>query len=385
MPWKEPGKGDNNGWKSGGSDRPPDLDEVFQKVSDSIRRLFGGGNGGQSENRGRRGRGGGFSPLALVGFALLLWVIFDSPHIVDEAERGVVLRFGDYSRTLQPGLNFTFPRPIERMIKVDVNEVRSVQNRAQMLTGDENLLSINFETQYRVSEAEKFLFNVEAPEAVLAQAAESALRDVVGNNEMDFILEEGRGQVTLEAGELLQTILTEYDAGMFVTEFNLPNVQPPSQVKPAFEDVIEAREDRDRFVNEAEAYANEVVPEARGAAARILEDAEAYRRERIALAEGEAERFTLLMDEYQKAPEVTRERLYLQAMEQVLGDSTKILISADNENILYLPMGSENMDATRMSPPAVQRSTDEFGGNDQPARTENETTRRGRTSRGGNR
>lgn len=383
MPWKEPGKGDNNGWNSGGSDRPPDLDEVFQKVSDSIRRLFGGGSGKSNGKSGRSGGSGGFSPLALVGFALVLWVIIDSPHIVDEAERGVVLRFGDYSRTLQPGLNFTFPRPIEQMLKVDVNEVRSVQNRAQMLTGDENLLSISFETQYRVSEAEKFLFNVEAPEAVLAQAAESALRDVVGNNEMDFILEEGRGQVTLEAGELLQTILDEYDAGMFVTEFNLPNVQPPSQVKPAFEDVIEAREDRDRFVNEAEAYANEVVPEARGAAARILEDAEAYRQERIALAEGEADRFTLLLEEYEKAPEVTRERLYLQAMEQVLGVSSKVLISADNENILYLPLNGDAMDAARMSPPAVKRSTDEFGGRDQPTRTENETTRR--TSRGGNR
>lgn len=372
MPWNEPGKGDKDGWRSG-SDQPPDLDEVFRRISARMRGLFGGGGG-----RRDGGSDGGFPLFGLFGVLAILWLAFDSAHILDQADRGVVLRFGEHVRTLQPGLNFTWPRPVESLTKVNISEVRSVQDRARMLTGDENLIDIGFEVQYRVENPEHFLFNVRAPEAVLAQSAESAMREVVGSSEMDFILEKGRGEVASSAGELMQRILNDYETGLVVTQFNLPDVKPPSQVKPAFDDVINAREDQQRFVNEAQAYTNKVVPEARGNAARVLEEAEAYRQSQIALAEGEADRFSLLLEEYAKAPEVTRQRLYLETLEAVLARSNKVYLdTGDGNNVLYLPLDKMNERARRL-PPSVAAPERESGINSGPGDT---SRNRGRSNR----
>lgn len=349
MPWKEPGKGDKDPWNSG-SQQPPDLDDVFKNVGSKVRSIFGGGSGG--EGSGGSGSGsGGLIPLIILLVAF--WVAWDAVHIIDEAERGVVLRFGEYSRTLPPGINLTMPRPVEDLIKVNVSNVRSMENRGQMLTQDENIVDLNYSVQYRVSDAQQFLFRVRDPEETLREAAESALRESVGTNRLDFILSgAGREVVGNETGRVLQETMDRYASGIQVTKFNLESSTAPQQVLAAFEDVNKAREDRERFIEEAQVHANSVIPEARGAAARILQEAEGYRDATIALAIGEADRFDLLLEEYAKAPDVTRKRMYLQTMESVLGRSSKVLLDVDaSGNVLYLPLselgagqpGSANM------------------------------------------
>ena len=349
MPWKEPGKGDKDPWNSG-SQQPPDLDDVFKNVGSKVRSIFGGGSDG--EGSGGSGSGsGGLIPLIILLVAF--WVAWDAVHIIDEAERGVVLRFGEYSRTLPPGINLTMPRPVEDLIKVNVSNVRSMENRGQMLTQDENIVDLNYSVQYRVSDAQQFLFRVRDPEETLREAAESALRESVGTNRLDFILSgAGREVVGNETGRVLQETMDRYASGIQVTKFNLESSTAPQQVLAAFEDVNKAREDRERFIEEAQVHANSVIPEARGAAARILQEAEGYRDATIALAIGEADRFDLLLEEYAKAPDVTRKRMYLQTMESVLGRSSKVLLDVDaSGNVLYLPLselgagqpGSANM------------------------------------------
>ncbi len=343
MPWNEPGRGSGGGgkdpWKGGGNgQQPPDLDEVFANVQRRLKSIMGGGDGG-----GRSSSGGGGPALGgvfgLILVAVVLWVVWDSIHIIDESERGVVLRFGEYSRVLDPGLNFTFPRPIESLEKVNVTRVRSLDNQSRILTGDENLIDVNFAIQYRVIEPEKFLFNVRTPENSLAHATDSAIREIVGTNNMDFILEVGRGQVARDAGDLVQDIVDRYDSGIQVTSFNLQDVRPPMQVQEAFDDVVRAREDQIRFANEAQAYANQEIPEARGRAARIMEEGEAYRESTIAQATGEADRFTAVLEEFSLAPEVSRQRLYLQTMEEVLSATSKVMLDIEQGgNILYLPL-----------------------------------------------
>lgn len=372
MPWKEPGKGDKDPWKSG-NDQPPDLDEVFKNVSGRIRSIFGGGKGSGSRTGGGSG---GLFPLIIS--ALVIWGLVDSIHILDEAEQGVVLRFGEYTRTTGPGLQFTFPRPIETLEKINVTRVNSTQDRGLMLTGDENLVNIGFEVQYQIADSFKYLFMVRDPEQTILEAAESAIREVVGTNQMDFILEVGRNQIAQDSNNLLQEILDRYETGMVVTQFNLPDVKPPPQVQDAFDDVVKAREDQERFVNEAQAYANKVVPEARGQAARILQEAEGYKQSTIALAEGEANRFSLLREEYEKAPEVTRQRLYLQTMEEVMSRSSKVMLDVNSSNnMLYLPLDQvQNRNPARLVPPV---------GNIIPTPSQEETSRGsrdGRTGRG---
>lgn len=342
MPWNEPGRGGGGGgrdpWKGGNGQQPPDLDEVFANVQRRLKKIIGGG--GDGSGSGSAGSGGSFGGIILVVVILaVIWVAWNSIHIVDESERGVVLRFGEYNRTLAPGLNITLPRPIENVIKVNVSEVRSLENRARMLTGDENLIELSFAVQYRVIEPEKFLFNVQLPEESLAHAADSSLREIVGTNNMDFILEIGRGQIALDAEDLLTEIIDRYDPGIELTSFNLQEVRPPTQVRSAFDDVVRAREDQIRFANEAQAYANQVIPEARGRAARILEEAQAFRDERIAQATGEADRFVAVLEEYQRAPQVTRQRLYLETLETVFGRSAKVLMDVtDSNQMIYLPL-----------------------------------------------
>lgn len=349
MPWKEPGKGDNKDpWKQG--DQPPELDEVFQNMQNKVRSIFGGGGSGQQKSGGGSGSGG---IISLVLVLVALWAIWDAINIVDEAERGVVLRFGEFNRILDPGLNLTLPRPFERVMTVNVSNVRTVDDRGQMLTEDENLVEFAYKVQYTVSDAEAFLFNVRDPEITLRQAAESALRESVGTNRLDDILEgTTRNAVRIETQRVLQETMDNYNAGVRVTEFNLNDVSVPAQVREAYSDVIRAREDRQRFIEEARVYENSVVPEARGRAARIVQEAQGYRESTVALAEGEADRFRLQVEEYQRAPTVTRKRMYLQAMEGVLGDSKKVLLDVDSsDNILYLPLdGATGTGPNRMPP-----------------------------------
>ena len=356
MPWNEPGRGSGGGgdrdpWKGGNGQQPPDLDEVFANVQRRLKKIMGGGGG--DDKRGSSGSGPSMGGLfLLVGVLLLIWIAWNSIHIVDESERGVVLRFGEYSRTLSPGFNITMPRPIEEVIKVNVSRVSSLESQSRMLTGDENLIDLAFAVQYRIVEPEKFLFNVEDPIDSLAQASDSAIREIVGTNNMDFILEIGRGQVALDSQALLEEIISRYDPGIEVTSFNLQQVRPPSQVRSAFDDVVRAREDQIRFANEAQAYANQEVPEARGRAARIMEEAEAYRESIIAQATGEADRFVFIYEQYALAPEVTRERLYLETLEKVYGRSAKILMDVtDSNNMFYLPLDSMREGRTMAPPP----------------------------------
>lgn len=351
MPWKEPGKGDKDPWNSGGQ-QPPDLEEVFRNVNNRLRSLFGGGR----KSGGVGGGSGGGSLFTILVVGLILWAGWDAVHIIDEAEQGVVLRFGAYNRTLSPGINLTLPRPIETMYKVNVSSVRSLEDRANMLTADENLVEINYKIQFRVASAQDFLFRVRDPESTVRDAAESALRESVGTSRLDAILEgTKREAVRLEAFRVLQETLDRYQAGVLVTQFNFTDVNVPAQVREAYSDVIRAREDRERFIEEARVHANSVIPEARGQAARVLQEAEGYKAATVALAEGEAQRFSLLLDEYSKAPEITRKRLYLQTMESVFGRSRKVLLDADNSgNVLYLPLdqltGSGNGSRAAMPP-----------------------------------
>lgn len=336
MPWNDPNKKPEDPWNSG--QQPPDLDEVFRNIRNRVSALFGG------KPRGPSAPGGGGSGVGLVilfvGIAAIGWMLLSSVHIIDEPERGVVLRFGKYSRTLQPGLNFSLPSPIEKVEVVNVSQVREESTLGEeMLTRDEFILVMDMTVQYNVKDAKDYLFQVVNPDNTLQQAAESALRQVVGDNDMDYVLLEGRAEIASETREILQEILDRYQTGLALTAINLKEVRPPPEVKAAFDDAIKAREDRETTENEAQAYANRVVPEARGRAARILQEAEAYRDSTIARATGEAERFNLLRGEYEEAPEVTRQRLYLETMEEVMGESPKVLVDvSQGNNVMYLPL-----------------------------------------------
>jgi membrane protease subunit HflK len=369
MPWKEPGKGDKDPWNSGG-DQPPDLDEVFRNLNRKINRIFGGGGGNRQNRKSSNGSGG---VLGIVIVALVLWVAYDSVHIVDEAEQGVVLRFGAYNRTLPPGINFTLPRPVESMTKINVRNVRSLEDRGHMLTEDENLVEFLYKVQYQVSNAQDFLFKVRGPEMTVKHAAESALRESVGTNRLDAILEGiQREAIRIETQRVLQETLDRYQAGVQINQFNLEDVNVPAPVREAYSDVIRAREDKERFIEEARVHANSVVPEARGKAARITQEAEAYRQTTIALSQGEAERFTLLLGEYEKAPQVTRKRLYLQTLENVLSRNKKIILDTENSgNVLYLPLDqiTGGQGGSRNMPPVVTPESRQGVDSTPPARS----------------
>ena len=380
MPWKEPGKGDKDPWKSGGQ-QPPDLEEIFGNVSKRLQSLFGGGGkrsgSSDSEGSGSSGAGGAISLLLVL---ILFWVAYDSVHVIDQAEQGVVLRFGKYARTLNPGFNFTLPRPFETLSKVNVNNVRVAEDRGHMLTEDENLVEFIYKVQYRINNAQHFLFRVRDPEITLRQAAESALRESVGTNSLDAILEgNARTQVRIETQRVLQETLDLYQAGLQVTEFNLVDVNVPMQVREAYSDVIRAREDRERFTEEARVHANSVIPEARGTAARVQQEAAGYKASTIALAEGEASRFTQVLTEYRLAPGVTRKRLYIETMESVLSRNKKVFLDVDSSgNILYLPLdGAGGGNTPPIMPPAQTPARNRAGSQDSTADPRS-TTREGR-------
>lgn len=385
MAWNEPGgkNGKKDPW-SGGDQQPPDLDEVFRNLKGKIRGIFGGGGNSGS----RSGGGGGGAGIGIIlALIAIVWLGFSSIYIIDEPEQGVVLRFGKYVKTMDPGLNITFPPPIDEVYRVDVEQVRSVSTDGAMLSRDENIVIVDMAVQYRVKDANDFLFQVNEPEETLEQAAESAMRQVIGDNNMDEVLLSGRAEIAAEIRTILQTILDSYRTGLELTAVNLQDVRPPPQVKDAFDDAITAREDKERVQNEASAYANTIIPEARGEAARILEDAEAYRQSVIAQAEGAAARFTLLLREYQAAPEVTRQRLYLETVEEVLARTPKVLMdAADGNNVMYLPL--EGMMST-LPPPSSDSGAGRTYIRQQPTTTvrdsdslsDRSTNRRGREGR----
>ena len=342
MAWNEPGGNSNNqdpwGGRRGGDRKgPPDLDEAFRKLQDSLNGLFGGGKKRGDDDRS--GRSGGFGLLG-IGLALLAVVwLYSAVYVVDEQEQAVVLRFGKYYETVGPGLNFYFP-PIDRKFQENVTRERTYSKQGQMLTEDENIVEVPLTVQYKISNLQDFVLNVDQPEISLQHATESALRHVVGSTEMDQVLTEGRELMASEIKERLQRFLDTYRTGITVTQVNVQSAAAPREVQEAFDDVIRAREDEQRAKNQAEAYANAVVPEARGQAQRIIEDANGYRDEVIARAEGEADRFSKLLTEYRKAPEVTRQRLYLETMQDVFSNTNKVLVTGKEgqSNLLYLPL-----------------------------------------------
>lgn len=352
MVWNEPGapRGKDPWGSRGGEGEPPDLDEVARKMQEKLRSLFGG-------EGGKGGTFGFWIALALILGALLIW---ECTYIIQPPERGVVLRFGAYTTTLEPGLNFRLPRPIEHVEVVNVDQIRSFEHRGTMLTQDENIVDVELAVQYRVKDAGDYLFKVFRPDPTLAQATEGAVRTVVGKSKMDFVLTEGRAVIASESRELTQQILDLYNTGVEIVSVNMQPAKPPEEVKSAFDDAIKAREDEQRLINEAEAYRNEITPKARGAAARITENARAYKARVINQAEGEANRFEQLQVEYTKAPAVTRQRLYLETMESVLANATKVMLDAKGgSNVVYLPIdklmerkGTEPQLSAETLPPA---------------------------------
>ena len=344
MAWNEPGGNSNNqdpwgGRKGGGRKGPPDLDEAFRKLQESLNGLFGGGKKRGDDDSGRSGGGGGFG-LLFVGLGLLAVVwLYSAIYVVDEQEQAVVLRFGKYHETVGPGLNIYFP-PIDRKFQENVTRERAYTKQGAMLTEDENIIEVPLTVQYRVSNLQDFVLNVDQPEVSLQNATDSAVRHVVGSTEMDQVLTEGRELMATEVRERLQRFLDNYQTGITVTQVNIQSAAAPREVQEAFDDVIRAREDEQREKNQAESYANGVIPEARGQAQRLLEEANGYRDEVIARAQGEADRFTKLVAEYRKAPEVTRERLYLDTMQELMSNTSKVLVTGDKgqNNLLYLPL-----------------------------------------------
>lgn len=343
MAWNEPGGNSNNqdpwgGRKGGGRQGPPDLDEAFRKLQESLNGLFGGGKK-RGDDSGRSGGGGGFG-LLFVGLGLLAVVwLYSAIYVVDEQEQAVVLRFGKYHETVGPGLNIYFP-PIDRKFQENVTRERAYSKQGAMLTEDENIIEVPLTVQYRVSNLQDFVLNVDQPEVSLQHATDSAVRHVVGSTEMDQVLTEGRELIATEVRERLQRFLDNYRTGITITQVNIQSAAAPREVQEAFDDVIRAREDEQREKNQAESYANGVIPEARGQAQRMLEEANGYRDEVIARAQGEADRFTKLVAEYRKAPEITRERLYIDTMQEVMSNTSKILVTGDKgqNNLLYLPL-----------------------------------------------
>jgi membrane protease subunit HflK len=336
MAWNQPGKGNQDPWK--GKDPGNEVEAFLNR----LKGMFGGGSGG-----GGRGSAAanGFNPLPWVIGLVGIWVVFNSFKLMDERQRGVVLRFGEFNRIMTPGPNFKWPWPIESVTIVDATAVVEVTDQVRVLTKDENLIDIKFNAQYRRDNPRLFLFGSVNPEQTLKDAAESAVREVVGRSTMDMVLFD-RAELVIAAQERLQESLNFYQTGLTVVNFNLQDARPPEEVKEAFDDAISAREDKNRIVNEARAYSSTVLPEARGRAARLRTEAEGYRVSAIARAEGDAQRFSLLADEYRKAPEVTRKRLYLETMQEVLRSNPKVVGGQDN--ILYLPIGG----AARSGAPA---------------------------------
>ena len=333
MAWNEESdnKKDKDTWGKNGNQGPPDLDEIVKKMQKGIGGIFG--------NKPTRKGDAPVFPFLIAIILLVAWLIFDMTYLIDQQQKGVVLRFGKHVSTLDPGLNIRLPRPIEVVKKVNVGQVRSITHKASMLTQDENIVDVEVAVQWRIGSATDFLFNVFDPFPTLRQVTESAVREVIGKSELDFVLTEGRSEIAQKIQILIQNVLDDYESGIYISSVEMQPAKPPEEVKAAFDDAIKAREDEQRLVNEAEAYRNDIIPKARGSAARLREESNGYKARVIAKAEGEASRFEQLLTEYKRAPRVTRERLYLDAIESVFSNTNKVLIDNDNGNsLMYLPI-----------------------------------------------
>lgn len=364
-----PGNGDKRPGQGGGG--PPDLDELWRDFNRKLNGLFGRKGGG----------GGGFKPprrpefqptprtaglgLVVLVLVLVLGWLGSGFFIVQEGQQAVVTRFGKLAYIEEAGFHWRFPYPIESDEIVNVSQVRSVEigrggeirttglPASAMLTEDENIVDIRFAVQYRISNVVNYLYSNRSPDDVVTQAAETAIREVVGNKTLDYVLYEGRAEVAIKTQDLIQSILDRYKTGILVTNITLQSVQPPEQVQSAFNDAIKAGQDRERLKNEAEAYANDVVPRAKGTASRLIQEAEGYKARVVAEAQGDASRFDLILQQYEKAPQVTRERMYLETMQQILSKVSKVLVeSHGSNNLLYLPLDKLLQQTT--SPQAAQ-------------------------------
>lgn len=365
MAWNNP----TPGGRGPGDGGPPDLDELWKRFNARLNGLFGK-SGRQSPTGGGLPSGRPSMPnLRLPGvgviFALLGLVWLGSGfYIVDAGERGVVLRFGQYAETTLPGPRWHFPYPFETVERVNIEQVRTVEvgfrknmrskmlSESLMLTDDENIIDLQFSVQYVLKDPEDFLFTNRNPDETVMQVAETAMREIVGKSKMDFVLYEGRAEVSVRATKLMQQLLDRYRIGVTISKVNLQNAQPPEQVQAAFDDAVKAGQDRERLKNEGQAYANDVVPKARGYAARLLEESKAYKQRVIVSAEGDAARFNQIVAQYTKAPQVTRERLYQDAMQQIMTSTTKVLVDAKqgSQQLLYLPLDK----LMQMSRPGTQ-------------------------------
>ncbi|MDX1635380.1 MAG: FtsH protease activity modulator HflK [Marinobacter sp.] len=349
MAWNEPGgnRNDNDPWGTGGGrggkdQGPPDLDEALKKGLDKLNQLLGGkgrkGGSGGSSGGGGSSAGGFGAILAVAAILFVGYVIFQSFYTVDEQERAVVLRFGEYHTTEDPGLRFKVPL-IDSVTKVRVTNVRTAESRGQMLTEDENLVSVELQVQYRVDSARDYVLNVRNSNEALAYATDSALRHEVGSSSLDQVLTEGRAELAVRVEQRLQRFLEDYGTGLRIVRVNVESTQPPEPVQDAFREVQRAREDEQRLKEEAETYRNKVVPEARGRAQRLIEEALAYKQQVVERARGETARFNELLAVYENAPEVTRDRMYIQALETVLSQSTKVLVDTESsDNMMFLPL-----------------------------------------------
>ncbi len=364
MPWNQPGSGGNKDpWGGGGGGRqsPPDLDDIVKNVQKNLSGLLGGkrggGGGGDKSTSGGSGAPNKIGIFIAVLAAIALWT-WQSVYQVEQGYIGIELRFGQYTETTQAGLQWAW-WPIEEVIKVNTQKVNTVEvgyrtsgaNRqssavpreALMLTADENIVDLELAIQYNIKNPTDLVFNVaEYPwdtEAVVRGATESALREIVGSSEMDFVLTDGRAEVARATKALLQIVLDRYQTGINILAVEMQDAQPPKEVKPAFDDAVKAREDQVRLINEAEAYANDIIPRARGRAASIVQQAEGYKAAVIARANGEASRFSQILGEYRNAPDITRDRLYLESIEEVLSNSSKLMIDQQGgNNVIYLPL-----------------------------------------------
>jgi membrane protease subunit HflK len=382
MAWNEPGggnQGDKDPWGNRDDQGPPDLDEAFRKLQNNLSEMFGG-KGGSGGGSGRSGGGISKGMLgAIAGVLLLGWAV-TGVYTIDQQERGVVLRFGKaLPEVVQPGLHWN-PPLIDRVLKENVTRVRDIRIDSEMLTEDENIVKVvNMTVQYVISDVTNYLLRVKNPDVSLIQATESAIRHEVGSAVMNDVLTEGRATLGALVQERIQAYMDEYKTGITVTQVNIDETAPPDAVRAAFDDVIKAREDEVRFRNEADAYANQIVPEARGEAQRLLEQARGYQQRVVAQAQGEAQRFNKLYQEYSLAPEVTRERIYLDTLEYVMSNSTKVMVDVDGgNNLLYLPL-DKIMESTNRNNSGNRQA--DFGGSNSSVSQENLTNTRSRRER----
>lgn len=351
MAWNEPGGGKDPWGNRQNEPGPPDLDQILRKIQEKMGSLFGGGGGGGSANPSPSMAG----PIGVVLVILfVLWLGVGGFYTVDQGKRGVVTRFGAWVQTTMPGPHWHIPWPIERVEKVDVEQTQTVEigygssagdvdrsplDEALMLTKDENIVDVRLAVQYKIKDPRAYLFSVRNPEESLRDVTESALREVVGRSTMDYVLGAGQTAVSIDVAKIVRSVLDEYDTGLeLIGEVKLQKVQLPEPVQPAVADQTKAREDKQRYIFEAEAYMNEVLPKAGGQAARVMSEAEAYRQRVIAQAEGDASRFEKIVSEYRKAPEVTRKRMYIETIESVLAQTSKVVVGASGNQLNVLPL-----------------------------------------------